>query len=121
MSPNFPELMYSFAAMYFFPERRCEPIWSTEPGFIAPSARFALTASRSMFAEYMSSAIGFSQYASHPASTAWTACCACWKSAVEMITASSPRRSFASYSATSLANASTSCPSFASISGFAFS
>ena len=61
MSPNFPELMKSLAAMYFLPERRWEPIWRIAPGFIAPIARFAFTASRSMFAEYMSSAIGFSQ------------------------------------------------------------
>ena len=32
MSPNLPALMNSLAAMYFLPERRCEPICSTEPG-----------------------------------------------------------------------------------------
>ena len=87
MSPNSPDWMYSRAAMYSLPERRCEPTWSTAPG-ANPALRFAFTASRSMFAEYMSSAIGFSQYTSLPAFTAWTACCACWKSAVEIMTAS---------------------------------
>ena len=55
------EKIDSFAAWYFLPERRWEPTCSTAPGFIAPSARLEFTASRSMFAEYMSSAIGFSQ------------------------------------------------------------
>ena len=60
MSPNLPALMYSLAAMYFLPERRCEPIWRTAPG-ANPAARFASTASLSRFALYMSSASGFSQ------------------------------------------------------------
>ena len=60
MSPNLPELMNSFAAWYFLPERRWEPIWSTEPG-AKPALRLASTASFSMLAEYMSSASVFSQ------------------------------------------------------------